>query len=76
MDEGAAKEYLLNNDNDFRQLAEQHQAFEQRLTEFTEKPFLTADEQMQETVIKKKKLALKDQMQLLIERYQTEHSVN
>ncbi|UCF36170.1 MAG: YdcH family protein [Acidobacteriota bacterium] len=76
MDERAAKEYLLNHDNNFRQLAEQHQAFEKMLTEFTEKPFLTADEQMQETVIKKKKLALKDQMQILIERYQTEKTVN
>ena len=66
MDERAAKDYLLKTDNRFRQLFDEHQQFERKLSEFSGKPFLSSDEQFEETVIKKKKLALKDQMQMLI----------
>jgi len=76
MDERAAKEYLLSNDEHFRQLAAEHQQFEQKLAELTGKPFLSMEEQVEETRIKKKKLALKDQMQILISRCQSERSVN
>jgi len=72
MDEGAVKDYLMKNDQRFRELADEHQRFEQQLQEYSGKAFLTPDEQMQEIVIKKKKLALKDQMQLLIQRYRTQ----
>jgi uncharacterized protein YdcH (DUF465 family) len=76
MDEGAAKDYLLKTDNHFRQLFDEHQQFERRLSEFSDKPFLSVDEQVEETVIKKKKLALKDQMQTLIHEVQIQKSVN
>ena len=72
MDEGAVKDYLMKNDQRFRELADEHQEFEQQLQQYSGKAFLTPDEQFQETVIKKKKLALKDQMQLLIHRYKTQ----
>ncbi len=76
MDERATKEYLIKNNPQFRELATEHKQFEQKLTEFTGKPFLTSAEQVEETVIKKKKLVLKDQMQLLIQQYKTEATVN
>ena len=72
MDEGAVKDYLMRNDERFKELAQEHQQFEQQLQRYSGKAFLTPDEQLQETVIKKKKLALKDQMQLLIHRFQTQ----
>jgi uncharacterized protein YdcH (DUF465 family) len=72
MDEGAVKDYLMKNNERFRELVDEHQQFEQQLQEYSGKAFLTPDEQFQETVIKKKKLALKDQMQLLIHRYQAQ----
>jgi uncharacterized protein YdcH (DUF465 family) len=72
MDEGAVKDYLMKNDQRFKELADEHQQFEQQLQRYSGKAFLTPDEQMQETVIKKKKLALKDQMQLLIHRYKAQ----
>lgn len=75
MDERAAKEYLLKNNSGFRQLADEHQEFERKLAELTEKPFLTTDEQIQETVIKKKKLALKDRMQMLIEQHRSQSAL-
>lgn len=74
MDELDVKDYLIRNDGRFRELAEQHQAYERQLQQFLEKPYLSVQEQFQEAVIKKKKLALKDQMQAMISRFQTEHS--
>ena len=72
MDERAVKEYLMKTDQKFRELANEHQRFEQELEQFSGKSFLTPDEQVQRTVIKKKKLVLKDKMQLLIHRYQAQ----
>lgn len=76
MDERAAREYLIEHDERFRTLANQHQEFERKLAELLEKPFLTTDEQVQETVIKKKKLALKDQMQLLIHQHRSSQAMH
>ena len=75
MDERAAKEYLLKNDTRFQQLMDQHQEFEKQLGELLDKPFLSTEEQIQETVIKKKKLVLKDKMQMLIQRYQSQRTI-
>lgn len=66
MDETKTKEYLIENNVEFRQLFEEHQTYEKKLDELIAKPFLSSEEQMEETIIKKKKLALKDQMQMLI----------
>ncbi len=75
MDERAAREYLIEHDERFRELVNQHQEFERKLAQLMEKPFLTTDEQVQETVLKKKKLVLKDQMQMLIQQHQSAQSV-
>ncbi len=70
MDEIEVKEYLRHNDETFRQLAEQHQAYELELEQFQSKPYLNPGEQLRETELKKKKLVLKDRMQLLICQHQ------
>ena len=76
MDEAAARDYLMKNDDRFRELVEEHQQYERKLESFVHRPFLSSQEQMEETVIKKKKLALKDRMQLLIQQCQSQDSVN
>ncbi len=76
MNERAVREYLLRHDERFRELFDEHQQFEQKLAQFTEKTFLTSDEQFEETVLKKKKLALKDRMQHLIQEYRVQHPVH
>lgn len=75
MNERAVREYLIRNDERFRELFDEHQQFERKLEEFTGKTFLTSEEQLEETVLKKKKLALKDQMQFLIQEYRVQHTV-
>jgi len=74
MDETQIKEYLSDHDHEFRKLAEEHKNFERRLQELHQKPHRNANDQFEETILKKKKLAIKDQMQLIISRYQTEHT--
>ncbi len=72
MDEHVAKEYLRNNSEGFRELFDQHQVYETELTQFTHRPYLSAQEQFRQTELKKKKLALKDQMQLMINDYRSQ----
>lgn len=75
MDEATIKEYLIKHDQEFRKLAEAHRSFERQLRELHEKPDFNDQDQFQEVVLKKKKLAIKDQMQMIISRYHTEHSL-
>jgi uncharacterized protein len=72
MDEVDVKEYLLETDTRFRELADQHRNYERQLEELHERPYLSGDEHLKEVIIKKKKLAVKDQMQILIHQYQAQ----
>ncbi|MBI3939797.1 MAG: DUF465 domain-containing protein [Acidobacteria bacterium] len=64
------KDYLLSTDDEFRKLVEQHHSYDEQLDKLTHQPFLSDEEKLLETVLKKKKLALKDQMQARIIRAQ------
>jgi len=68
------KEYLLLNDQEFRQLVQRHQNYESQLEEFKNRSFLNEQDRVEETIIKKKKLAVKDQMQIRIHDYQVQHA--
>ncbi len=74
MNDVDVKEYLILNDQEFRQLVQQHQSYESELEALKNRSFLNEHDKFEETVIKKKKLALKDQMQVRIHDYQTEHA--
>ena len=75
MEGTSVKEHLIRSDHDFRKLAEQHREYERQLDELVHRPYLNEQDRLQETMIKKKKLAIKDQMQILIDRYQSEQSL-
>jgi uncharacterized protein YdcH (DUF465 family) len=72
MSEVETKEYLLNNDQEFRQLVQRHRSYEDQLQELQSRSFLNETDRFEETIIKKKKLAVKDQMQVRIQRYRTD----
>jgi hypothetical protein len=63
------KEHLIGIDAEFRQLAEQHREYEARLQQLTSLPYPTEEEMMEETMLKKKKLLLKDKMEAILHRY-------
>ena len=60
----------LAGEDAYRQLAEEHQVLDRRLHELTERSYLSATEQFEETTLKKRKLALKDEMARLARRRQ------
>lgn len=69
MDTEALKQYLVLNDTQYAELLHEHQQYEKRLGELTELSYPSEAEQMEEATLKKKKLYLKDQMEVILRRY-------
>lgn len=67
------KNFLLQSDQQFRTLAEQHHQLDDRLHQLIEKHYLSDTEQVEEVTLKKKKLALKDQMECMVREYARQH---
>ena len=65
------KQRLLTTDAEFRELVRTHGRYEERLTELAALAYPSDDEQLEETTLKKKKLAVKDQMQVIMARHQS-----
>ncbi|MBS1793964.1 MAG: DUF465 domain-containing protein [Acidobacteria bacterium] len=63
------KEELLKENQIFRELAQKHQNYERRLTELAELTYPNEEELLEESVLKKKKLAVKDEMYAIINEY-------
>jgi uncharacterized protein YdcH (DUF465 family) len=67
------KDLLLRSNDQYRQLSERHHQLDNRLNELTHLPHLTASEQVEEVTLKKRKLALKDQMEEMALEYAKTH---
>jgi uncharacterized protein YdcH (DUF465 family) len=70
------KEELMNRDPEFRELAREHTRYEERLSELTALAYPSDEEQLEEITLKKKKLAIKDQMYSLIIQHQKNQTVS
>lgn len=68
------KEQLIAIDPEFRELAREHGRYEQRLSELSSLQYPSDEEQLEEITLKKKKLAVKDQMQAIMLRHQKTES--
>ena len=60
-----SRDHLLTSHEEFRKLASEHTQYERRLDTLTQKRYLTDDEKLEEVRLKKLKLRLKDQMELI-----------
>jgi uncharacterized protein YdcH (DUF465 family) len=65
----SVREQLLASHDEFRRLAQEHTQYSQRLRSLTEKRYLTEDEKVEEVRLKKLKLRVKDQMQVIEQDY-------
>jgi uncharacterized protein YdcH (DUF465 family) len=70
------KEELMSRDPEFRELAREHTRYEERLSELTALAYPSDEEQLEEITLKKKKLAIKDQMYSLIMQHQKNQAVS
>ena len=67
------KNLLLRSNDNYRKLSDRHHELDDRLHQLTELPYLTASEQVEEVTLKKRKLALKDQMEQMALEYAKTH---
>jgi len=65
----SVREQLLASHEEFRRLAQEHAQQSLRLNSLIEKRYLSEDEKLEETRLKKIKLRLKDQMQMIEQQY-------
>lgn len=68
------KSLMLQQNDQYRQLAEQHHQLDHRLHELTDKPYLSPSEQLEEVTIKKRKLVLKDRMEAIAREFRQTNS--
>lgn len=69
----AVRDELLRTNPTFRDLVQQHQSFEERLTELAHLTYPSDDEQLEEATLKKQKLKVKDEIYAMMHDYTTSH---
>ena len=69
------KARLMETNEDFRRLAQQHLDYSRKLEALEAQAHLTNQEQLEETRLKKLKLRLKDQMEAIISQYRGQQQV-
>ena len=57
------RENLLQTDEEFRQLAEQHHELDTRISELSRQLYRTGNEELEKATLKKRKLRLKDHIE-------------
>jgi uncharacterized protein YdcH (DUF465 family) len=63
------KRTLLQTDETFRQLATLHHDLDEKIHTLTSRHYLSEPEQVEEVTLKKRKLQLKDQMEVILRRH-------
>jgi uncharacterized protein YdcH (DUF465 family) len=65
------KDYLLTSDNHFRDLVNEHRRYEERLNQLSSLSYPNDDELIEEKSLKKRKLFIKDQMEMILQQYRS-----
>ena len=63
------RQSLLERNAEFRRLVEEHFRCAVQLEQIHDDPYVNADDLIQESVLKKLKLRLKDEMEMMVARY-------
>ena len=67
------KAHLMQTNETFRSLMNQHHEYDVLVERLENKPALTAEEEIEEHRLKKLKLQLKDQMEQMVSEYRLQH---
>jgi uncharacterized protein YdcH (DUF465 family) len=70
------KDQLMRENQEFRELVQQHQNFEKRLSELANLHYPSDEEQFEEHLLKKKKLAVKDEIYAMILKHSEKNSIS
>ncbi len=73
LNKAAYKDELIKSNPAFRDLVQQHQTYEKRLTELAHLTYPNDDEMLEEATIKKKKLLVKDEIYAIMQEYSNSH---
>ena len=71
-----SRDQLLTSHEEFRKQAHEHTQYSKRLDSLTQKRYLSEDEKLEEVRLKKLKLRLKDQMEVIEREYRLQYGVN
>ncbi len=63
------RDRLIQTNEQFRRLVEQHSTFEAELSQLSQKPYLTEQDQLRQVELKKRKLHVKDEMERILRNY-------
>jgi uncharacterized protein YdcH (DUF465 family) len=63
------RDHLMATHEEFRKLVHEHTQYSQRLESLTQKRYLSEEEKLEEVRLKKLKLRLKDQMELIEQQF-------
>ena len=69
----ALKDELLQTDDEYRRLFEEHQDYERRLATINQKSLLSQEDEVEEKKIKLHKLMLKDHMEDILRHHREGH---
>lgn len=67
------REELLKENQNFRDLVQQHQNYEKRLNELATLTYPNEEELIEESTLKKKKLIIKDEIYAIMQEYSKTH---
>ena len=67
------RDELLRSNTQFRELVNQHEGFEKRLSELAHLTYPNDDEQLEELTLKKKKLQVKDEIYAIMQQHAVSH---
>jgi len=73
-EEPGFRESLLKRNEEYRRLDQEHHEYESKLVRFSDKLVLSDEEQVEETMLKKKKLQTKDRMEVIARQARETHA--